>query len=64
MDEEMKFLSTYDDGKMHVSYTGDGIFVIEIWQDKCWNIFHLEGDDADKLIKFLQKNIVGTKESE
>lgn len=55
MDEELKFSNTYDDGKMNVSWIGDGMFTIEIWQGKCWNTFHLEGDDVGKLIKFLQE---------
>jgi hypothetical protein len=64
MDEELEFSNTYDDGKMHVIHLGDGIFAIEIWLVNTWNTFHLEGDDINKLIEFLQKNIVGTKESE
>lgn len=64
MDEELKFSSAYYDGKMQVTRIDDEIFAIEIWHGKLWNTFHLEGDDINKLIEFLQKNTVGTKESE
>jgi hypothetical protein len=64
MDEELKFSNAYDDGKMQVTRMDEGMFAVEIWQVNVWNTFHLEGDDAGKLIKFLQKNTVGTKESE